>query len=183
MKAALLVLFALLGGCAWQPRGPLPMLLTFSDGTCSGTAIAPHAVLTATHCFENGIVKLPKLIVRNRIDDGNDHTLLIVGETFPVQAIIAPMPDVGTTVHIFGNPAELRGLYADGTVAGEYKGDTLLNLPIFYGDSGAAVLDADGRIVGMISGLRILSGGKAFVQWGEARPFNFTAAQWREAGL
>ena len=156
----------------------LPMLLTFSDGTCSGTAIAPHAVLTATHCFENGAIKYPALAIKHRIDDGNDHTLLIVGETFPVHARIAPMPDVGTTVHIFGNPAEFRGLYADGTVAGEYKGDTLLSLPIFYGDSGAAVLDSQGRIVGVVSGIRVLEGDGVYVSWAEVKPFRFSAAQW-----
>ena len=86
MRFALAALFALLSGCAWQ-AAPRPLLLTFADGTCSGTAIAPHAILTATHCFENG--KPRGLHVANRIDDGNDHTLLIVADDTGARAQIA----------------------------------------------------------------------------------------------
>lgn len=182
MKTLAAIACALLSGCAWQ-AGPKPLLLAFTNGTCSGTAIAPHVILTATHCFENGIVKLSALIVKQRIDDGNDHTLLIVAADTGARAQIAPMPKPGAVVHMLGNPGDLRDLYAAGTVAGEYNGNTLLNLPIFYGDSGAAVMDAQGRIVGVISGVRVLADAGVIVQWGEAKPLRFTAAQWREAGL
>lgn len=182
MKFALATMFALLSGCAWQARGPVPLLLTFADGTCSATAIAPHAILTATHCFNNGEAPQSPTVVR-RLDDGNDHTLLIVADDLGASARFAEMPKPGTIVHILGNPGDLRALYAEGTVAGTYNGNALLNLPIFYGDSGAAVFDGNGRIVGMVSGIRVLAGGGVIVQWGEAKPFKFTAAQWREAGL
>lgn len=171
-----LIAALLLSGCVAEPVStPVPLLLTFSDGTCSGTAIAPHAILTATHCFTG---KLSGLTVVRRMDDGDDHTLLVVTQTFRARAEIAPIPERGATVHIFGNPGELRGLYASGTVAGSYQADTLLELPIFYGDSGAAVLDAQGRIVGVISAIRALAGAGAYVSWAEIKPLRFTAAQW-----
>lgn len=173
---------ALLAACAAAPvTTPIPLLLTFSDGTCSGTAIGPHAVLTATHCFDGPTVKLAGLTVKQRMDDGDDHTILIVAQTFDAHAEIAPMPAAGAGVHINGNPADLRGIYASGTVAGNFDGDTLLNLPIYYGDSGAAVLDDAGHIVGVISGIRVLAGGGVIEEWAETEPFRFTAAQWREA--
>lgn len=185
MRFVVALLLAMLAACASVPQStPQPLLLTFADGTCSGTAIAPHAILTATHCFNHEskppIAKLPLAIVK-RIDDGNDHTLLIVRQTFDAHAQIAPMPPAGAHVHINGNPADLRGIYASGTVAGGFDGDTLLNLPIYYGDSGAAVLDDTGRVVGVISGVRVLAGGGVIEEWAETKPFRFTAAQWHEA--
>lgn len=184
MRFLAVLLAALLAACAAAPIStPIPLLLTFSDGTCSGTAIAPHAILTATHCFDGPTVKLSGLIVRKRIDDGNDHTLLVVGQTFGAHAELAPMPGAGAEVHISGNPGDLRGIYASGTVAGNFDGDALLNLPIYYGDSGAAVLDDAGRVVGVISGIRVLAGGGAIEEWAETKPFRFTAAQWGEVGI
>jgi len=182
MKLLLAALLALLSGCAWHARGPVPLLLAFADGTCSGTAIAPHVVLTATHCFGNGS-KLQALTIEQRIDDDHDHTLLVVAETFDAHASIAPMPKMGAAVQMVGNPGDLRSLYAVGTVAGTYKDNTLLNLPIFYGDSGAAVMDEQGRIVGVVSGIRVLDADGVHVQWGEVMPLAFTAEQWRAAGI
>lgn len=179
--AVLLASLLLLAACSAAPR-PQPLLLTFADGTCSGTAIARHVVLTATHCFDDG-AKLDARHVLKRIDDGADHTLLIVSDAFDAGAVIAAMPGRGDQVYIVGNPGDLRGLYAEGTVAGRHQDNILLNLPIFYGDSGAAVFDHAGRIVGVVSGIRVLAGGGALLQWGEVRPFRFTPSQWREAGL
>lgn len=176
MRAIVALLALLLAACATAPASlSIPLLLTFSDGTCSGTAIAPHAILTATHCFSGNPTGLT---VTRRIDDGNDHTLLIVTQTFDAHAQIAPMPEAGAEVHISGNPGDLRHIYASGTVAGEYDGDTLLNVPIYYGDSGAAVLDDAGDIVGVISGIRVLAGGGVIEEWAETRPIRFTATQW-----
>ena len=182
MKYLIAAALALLAGCAIAPVGnPVPLLLTFSDGTCSGTAIAPHAILTATHCFDGPTVKLSGLTVKLRIDDGDDHTLLVVTQAFRAHAELAPMPKVGAAVHILGNPGDLRGIYASGTVAGDFDGDALLNLPIYYGDSGAAVLDDAGHVVGVISGIRVLAGDGVIEEWAETKPFRFTAAQWSEA--
>jgi hypothetical protein len=59
----------------------------------------------------------------------------------------------------------------------------LVNLPIYFGDSGAAVVDSRGRIVGVISGVRVIADQGVSVSWGEVKPFRFTAAQWAEAKI
>lgn len=185
IKLAALALLAL-GGCASLPQStPEPLVLTFEGGSCSATAIRPHVILTATHCLHGGAIAADggPLTVKRRIDDGNDHTLLIVAQTFGANAQFAPMPKAGAVVRVTGNPAELRALYAQGTVAGDYQGDALLNLPIFFGDSGAAVLDDRGCIVGVISGIRVLAGGGVIEEWAETKPLRFTPAQWSEAGI
>lgn len=62
MRRLALIAASLLAACSAAPvTTPIPLLLTFSDGTCSGTAIGPHAVLTATHCFGGPTVKLDGL--------------------------------------------------------------------------------------------------------------------------
>ena len=179
-KWLLIVVALLLSGCVTHHA--LPLLLTFSDGTCSGTAIGPHAILTATHCFGDSTVKPAGLTVRQRMDDGDDHTILIVAQGFDADASIAPMPDVGTDVHLLGNPATFRDIYARGYVAGAGENDaTLLGLPIFLGDSGAAVMNDAGAIVGVISGVRVITGEGMRIQWAVAKPLRFKAWQWREA--
>jgi V8-like Glu-specific endopeptidase len=183
----ILAVLLALAGCAALPQStPEPLVLTFGDGSCSGTAIAPHAILTATHCLHGEkytTVKSGRLIVKQRIDDGDDHTLLMVAQTFDASAQIAPMPEAGAVVHISDNPGDLRNLYAIGTVAGTYHGNTLVNLPIYFGDSGAAVVDSHGRIVGVISGVRVIADQGVSVSWGEVKPLRFTARQWAEAKL
>jgi hypothetical protein len=176
-----------LAGCAALPQStPEPLVLTFGDGSCSGTAIAEHVVLTATHCLKGEASVAAdggRLTIKRRIDDGNDHTLLIVAQTFDASAQIAPMPEAGAVVHISDNPGELRDMYAIGTVAGMYHGNALVNLPIFFGDSGAAVMDSQGRIVGVISGVRVIADQGVTVSWGVIKPLRFTEAQWAEAKI
>lgn len=95
MKWIAALALILLAGCA---SGPQPLLLTFHDGTCSGTAIAQHALLTATHCMDGKrdvMADGAPMTVLGRMDDGNDHTILIVGQSFDAHATFAPVPDLG----------------------------------------------------------------------------------------
>lgn len=64
-------------------------LVINGEGSCSGTIIGPHAVLSATHCFEwpytVRIYGQPVRFLR-AVLDGNDHTILIVDRTFTTWA-------------------------------------------------------------------------------------------------
>jgi V8-like Glu-specific endopeptidase len=54
MKLALAAFLVILAGCAGNPVAKVnqsTVLLTMDGGTCSGTIVGPHTVLTAEHCL------------------------------------------------------------------------------------------------------------------------------------
>lgn len=55
------------------------------DVSCSATAIGPHALLGAAHCFEwpyTLTIHMQRIPVTKVMLDGNDHIILIVDHTF-----------------------------------------------------------------------------------------------------
>lgn len=131
---------------------------------CSATAVGPHALLTAQHCFMNSnTIKLdgsPTFNVKILavMPDGNDHVIYIVNYTFqdfsPItQRSLLP----GEKIHFWGNPGHLKDTYRDGTFTGmHYEPDLDFNLqtfllPTYGGDSGSALFDKDGKIVAVVS--------------------------------
>ena len=90
-----IVLLAAMVGCAvhmpkvYQETHSKALLIEVQDGVCSGTAMGPHLVLSATHCFDNteGMkINGTAAKVLKRVDDGNDHTFLVVDLTFKAWA-------------------------------------------------------------------------------------------------
>ena len=147
--------------------------LTFKDGTCSGTRVGPHTVLTATHCFASGqaligIDESPATATGLRVDDGSDHTLATVSATFTTWARFGASPVAGDAVHIWGSPGRLHHMLRVGVVSGWQEGRCVIDINSWFGDSGAGLLDADGRVVGVLSG--ILS---------ESRPLTSDVANWK----
>ena len=132
--------------------------LTFDDGTCSGTVIGSHSILSATHCFvgaKSMAVDGKPVQVLQLISDGNDHTIAVVGATYTHIAPFGPAAKVAAHVHIYGNPANFVDLYRNGRVYGNEVVDgrtvTLWGLRIWLGDSGSGVFDNRGRLIGVIS--------------------------------
>lgn len=166
---------------------PQPISITVGDSSCSGTAIGSHTILTATHCLDASktiVINKMDVSILNRVDDGYDHTILTVEATFKGHATFAGMPSTGSRVHIIGNPGFLKHVYSEGTVAGlDSKGYTLLNVPIFYGDSGSAVRDSKNRIVGVITAIEWMSDGKVTIAWSVVIPFEFSSKQIKALGI
>lgn len=120
-RLAILAAVLLLAGCTGMAHRT-SLHLQFSDGSCSGTAIGPHALLGAEHCFTGA--KLKKIDghpvkVKKIIRDHADHVIVIVAQRFKHWSLRARMPSQGSPVYIDGNPGNLRDIYRHGYVAGK----------------------------------------------------------------
>ena len=124
------------------------------DGICSGTAIGQHTLLSAAHCFEN----IKTLTVNGRptkilamVSDNHDHELVRIDRVFTHIATFGPTPDPGDLVFMYGAPAGIQDQLQVGRVSGHRGKYTLYDVTSFLGDSGAAIFDEQGRIVGVVS--------------------------------
>lgn len=187
---SLLILFALAvggcGGCASvSDIRAVTLQYQLEDGECSGTAVGPHTILTAAHCFTGNEKEItingrPTRIV-DSATDGSDHLLLRVDAAFERWAKVGPVPQVGDVVCVNGNPGELQNMYRCGRVAGEARGATLYDLAAYFGDSGAGIFDKEGRLVSTISALSSQNdffGKGGQIQFAVSYPLAFTAEDW-----
>lgn len=188
--AAFLLLVFLVAGCATQLSAvqrahATALRLTMDDGgSCSGTAIGPHALLSATHCFV-GVQALAingePVVVTDAISDGHDHTILFVDRNFTNFATISQEPAQGDPVFILGNPSDLSDIFRAGHMAGSAVAGnariTLYDLQDFFGDSGSGIFNARGDLVGVVSVVRVLAQRDARIQFAGAFPMAFTPAQ------
>lgn len=96
-----IVLIAAVAGCAlntskvYKETHAKALRIEIGEGVCSGTAMGPHLVLSATHCFQNaGQMKINGTAARvlKRVDDGNDHTFLVVDQDYKTWASFGLSP-------------------------------------------------------------------------------------------
>lgn len=128
--------------------------IEFADSVCSGTAIGPQEILTATHCIKADVpLRIDGKEVGYTIqqDDGRDHVVLTVTEIRKVYARIGKAPKTGDIVFIWGQPLGLENILRYGRVAGKRGNDYLFDLNAIQGDSGAAIFNRRGEIVGVVS--------------------------------
>lgn len=161
MKAVAFLAFVLLAttaGCAQHSAKVLAdthkttyRLEMNGEGSCSGTAIGEHLLLSATHCFQNLVslkVNGKAVTVLKRVDDGKDHTILVLDSRFTNWSEIGHEPKQADRVFIWGNPSEFVDFYREGHIAGYVSGEqgrvTIVDLNLFFGDSGSAIFNEDG---------------------------------------
>lgn len=71
------------------------LALRMDDGTCSGTAVGRHVVLTASHCLvgqSHLAIDGKAVAVKKIISDGHDHSLVVVDRTFDHWAFVGDEP-------------------------------------------------------------------------------------------
>lgn len=158
------------------------------ESSCGATAISKHALLTARHCLDDmrglAIDGSPTKVLLETDDDG-DHSLIVVDGTFTHYISFTIInPHLGEPVYIFGNPGKFRDLLRKGYVAGTIPPDknrdfssTVYDFNGFFGDSGSAIFNEKGQIVGVVS--YIIGRSNENVQWKimASNPINFTLKQ------
>lgn len=141
--------------------------------TCSGTKIAKNLILTAKHCVDDiddkTVFFVDGLLVKiQKIHLAFEDVAIIKTDDLPFSNFYPKLkqPKHGEKIFIIGNPLDLRGVLRRGyvsTVPNEANDKYLINLPVQMGDSGSAVWNEYGDIVGVISGvLSRNSGGITF---------------------
>lgn len=141
------------------------------DGYCTGTAVGPHALLTALHCDEGESdtisldLSVRKYHINGHLYDGRDHIIYhLDGPEFKNIVTIKERPaKLGEEVVSYGNghrdyPSHT---YVGRVVVDDNGGDisdidaadqvACFSLPVVSGDSGSAVYGKDGSLVALVT--------------------------------
>lgn len=115
--------------------------------------------------------------------DGFDHTIYILsGAEFAHYASFSTEDiAVADDLFIFGNPANLEDIFRRGYVCVVSKSGYLVDMNGFFGDSGAALFNTKGQIVGIVSALTQKVHENATMKLMIAYKLAFTAAQIKTA--
>lgn len=100
MKYFAILLCAVLGlaGCSTNPVTTMQRVavkLRMDEGTCSGTLVGKHAILTAEHCMAETktlLVNGSQVHIRRIILDHHDHALVVVDMEFSRWAFVGDAP-------------------------------------------------------------------------------------------
>ncbi len=155
----------------------------FGTSGCSATAIGPHALLTASHCEAPvDVVTVDEIeykIVGTPIRDGFDHSIYILtGTAFKDYAVIATDEvDVADDLFIFGNPADMEDQFRRGYITSVSEEMFTIDVNGFFGDSGAALFNTKGQIIGVVSALRQRMQGTAGIKFMISYKLSFTKDQ------
>lgn len=153
-----------------EPVDPTPyvhlveMKTIMHGGSCSGTAIGPYALLTASHCevpasFIRIDGKRVKILSIER--DNYDHSIYFLQMAHPfvkyAPLLLNAKPKLGDLAVLIGNPGQMRNLYRSGQYAGVHvdpdndQTSWMFNFFTAPGDSGSGIFNSNGEIYGVLS--------------------------------
>ena len=173
-------------GPDWQERKkPAPVrgmedaggVVKITVGALHNAVVGADGRLWSWGCNDEGAL--------GREDDGNDHTLVVIDRPFLKWARMGRKPVQTQRVRIVGTPAGNEDVYREGYVSRVRDDEVWLVIPGFGGDSGSALFDDGGRIVGVLSGARTWvdhRSGAVFTVI-VAMPVTFSEKQWKAAGV
>jgi uncharacterized protein Usg len=192
---------ALIQACT---AGPVTAQLTIDGATCSGTIVAPSAILSAAHCFKEEADPIAKLFgvpttqappptsmlvdgykvyIEAITYDDADHALVKVIFVFKDHATLGKFPTVGSRICYWGNAAKQSDTYREGYVTSFKHGDMIMDINGFFGDSGAGIFDASGKVVGVMSYLEAFPRQGVVFKLMGASPLEFTPLQYSMMGV
>ena len=190
MKSTLAALLLTLAGCAGNPIADAhraAVFLAMDKGTCSGTVVGPHTVLTAEHCLTGThhlAINGQPVEVEGVMLDRHDHALVRITARFDAWASLGKPEAQGEPVFVLGNPGDLRDVYRHGFVSGKAKQGavTLYDLNGYFGDSGSGIFNDRGELIGVVSVMvQQVDGG--YMKLMGSFPITFTSDQWKAAGV
>jgi len=137
--------------------------------SCTGTAIGPHAFMTATHCVrgKNAAKVLIDLtmdahLLLSTVSDGRDHTIFLInGQAFQNYISVVPVDAKMDSVLVTYGTG--KGAYPpipkygrvmsceDPSDLDRIEHEFCTTLPVVSGDSGAAIYDDKGEVVGLVT--------------------------------
>jgi hypothetical protein len=159
LATILLCALSLTSQATESPASSTYHIIVNNKNSCGATAIGPHTLLTATHCVETiqtlSVIGVGIVASIDKVNDGNDHTIIRTTENFPHWLKFGNTPQQGDHVTAYHNPGTYANIYAEGYLAGWAKVNgqhgTLYTIPAWLGCSGSAILNAKGEIVGVES--------------------------------
>lgn len=129
-----------------------------TQGAYSVVATAGH-VCQGTEALELGLPKptymvgdLPGYVIYDHDNAPEDDICLLLVEA-PAQVVLTPADDVdvGQRVFYVGYPNGTRGTYEGLVERVDSESGSLVSIPGYFGASGSAMLDNNGRVVGVVS--------------------------------
>lgn len=150
-------------GIAERAR-PAVFLVETSVGQGSGFVVRASpggsTLVTGFHVVRDAWVAGASVTVRQgdrtyrgsivEISQAEDLALISVPARLPALALSRRPPDVGEEVVVVGYPLGLEHTVATGVVSGTRDRYLQISAPVSPGDSGAPVLDASGKVVGVV---------------------------------
>lgn len=142
------------------------------EGYCTGTAVGPHALMTALHCDRGQIdtisldLSVSEYHILGYASDGRDHIIyLLDGPAFTKFVKVRPAKKISNGDHVFfyGDPqGGYPSLRRDGTVVSDVldgdwseidlaAGTHSFSFESIPGDSGSAIYNDAGEIVGLVT--------------------------------
>lgn len=193
MKVTLLILATLVtmlaaSGCSAKEPQRLDRAVAVRIETyrsiCSATQIAPHVLLSASHCFRHARRGILIDGVLGRIErivqDTNDHALVLLSDfTFNKAATLGAPAIQGEDIHYWGNPAGMEMLFRRGYVSGGTDFKVYYDANGYHGDSGAGIFNDRKELVAVVSCQASIEVFEMMCSF----PFNFTAEQLASVGV
>lgn len=156
----LVLLLAGCGGCSTfantESIASLALRLQYENGLCSGTPIGRDLILSAAHCNAGGrLVAVNGTPVRmiGYGERADTATYRIAGLTFKRWGRMGRTPKIGDRVRFIGNPQGVPNVYREGYVAQVTDDLIVVDTIVCKGDSGSALWDDAGRIVGIVNAM------------------------------